>query len=167
MATLSDLTTDGTPLNGTGVFDVVMRSLMAHITAEYENNRIKGNDYATVYLGALQYALAESVKFLIESEKLAADIDREDRLADAQIAQIYAAIARNDDEMDQKILLMRAQTTGFTTDAKQKILKQMLDGFAVNLSVAGSAPAPAGVQNVAIDAVLNDILDDLGSAVDV
>ena len=35
-------------LEGTGVFDVLMRATKVHLDAEFAKNRIKGSEYATV-----------------------------------------------------------------------------------------------------------------------
>lgn len=57
--------------------------------------------------------------------------------------------------------LITAQTLGFKNDTKQKILKLMLDGYAVNLSIAGSANAPETTKDGSVDQLSQDILDSL------
>ena len=57
-------------LDGTGVFDVLMRATKAHLEAEYNKNRIKGAEYATVYLGSLEPVLRTSLDFLLQKQKL-------------------------------------------------------------------------------------------------
>ena len=54
---------------GVGVFDVLMRSVKAQLDAEYQANRIKGSEYATVYLGSLQAVLQTSLDFLLQKQK--------------------------------------------------------------------------------------------------
>ena len=61
--------------------------------------------------------------------------------------------------------LINAQTLGFASDTKQKILKQMLDGFAAVLSIAGTGNVPETNQDAAIDQLAQEMLDDLGSGV--
>ena len=65
----------------------------------------------------------------------------------------------------KKQLLMDAQTLGFKSDTKQKVLKQMLDGYAVNLSIAGTANVPETVLEQSIDQLSQEILTDIGSTV--
>ena len=60
--------TNGLP-TGSGYFDVLMRSVKAHIEIEYSANRIKGPEYATVYLGAMQSAMQLAEQFVL-GEKL-------------------------------------------------------------------------------------------------
>ena len=59
---------DVTNGNGTGTFDILMASMNLHIKSQYDANRITGTDYATVYLGSMQAALAQSVQFALQQE---------------------------------------------------------------------------------------------------
>lgn len=63
-----------------------------------------------------------------------------------------------------KLNLIGAQTLGFASDTKQKILKQMFEGYAVTLSIAGTATVPDAATEPAIDALVQEILDDVGSS---
>ena len=95
-----------------------------------------------------------------------------------QTAKIYADIAlvgqKQETELAQtvnptggilqdKSLLIAAQTLGFQSDTKQKLLKQMMDGYAVTLSIAGVATTPTMAKEPAIYALTQELLDDLGS----
>jgi hypothetical protein len=66
--TVDDLTTGA--LDGTGVFDKLMVSVKAHLTQEYRDQRIKGPEFATVYLGALDNVLNTSVQFLLQKARV-------------------------------------------------------------------------------------------------
>ena len=272
---ITQLTNATTGDNGNGVFDLLMVAVENHITEQYDSGRITGNDFATVYLGAMQAVLQQSVQFLMEeqaadkkAELLQAQIDSEVKnsetggvidlqkrklqeeidliiaktaesyeavtasrqdtvrknlinskqaikldkdtelvitqntelglngvveralkteqkiavtsgaldntnktnaevaLTNAREIEVEASTVRNDAESAQKVLLMVAQTTGFSTDAKQKLLKQMFEGRAVDVSISGStAGTPNASIGTNIDAVANDILDDLGSLI--
>lgn len=76
---VSDLTESTT--NGSGVFDVIMQATKAHLNEEYKSNRIKGPEYATVYLGALQSAMNQALQFVLTKQRS----DYEARLMEAQI----------------------------------------------------------------------------------
>lgn len=185
---ITALTNSTTATDGTGIFDVLINAVELHIVEQYEQGRITGEDYAKVYLGSIQSTVSEAIRFLLDEQKagLEADlltqkinseiknnevngvIDLEKLkiqaetalLTDRDLEQIAATI-RTDAESAQKIALMAAQTLGFKTDAKQKLLKQMLDGYAATLSIAGSAIAPQSVISDSIDAIANDLLSDL------
>ena len=70
---------DVTNTGGTGVFDKLMDSINGQIETQYLNNRITGTDYATVYLGSMQAALAQSIQFHMQDE-----------LTEAQVAGVLA-----------------------------------------------------------------------------
>ena len=64
-----------TTLDGSGVFDTLMRSMKAHLEAEYQKGRIKGTEYSTVYLGSLTAVLDASLNFLLQREKVALEAE--------------------------------------------------------------------------------------------
>ena len=84
--TVNDLTL--ATLDGTGVFDVLMRANKAHLESEYQTNRIKGPEYATVYLGPLESVMQTSLQFLLNKDKS----DLEAQLIQAQIEKVNAEI---------------------------------------------------------------------------
>jgi len=131
-------------VTGDGIFDDMMEAVNVHIKAQFDAGRINGNDYATVYLGALQSTLAESTKILMNRE-----------LVDNQVLSEAA-----------KKLLIERQTKGFDDDAKQKLLKQVLDSWSVGFSVSQTAVAvPDAIKVDAIDSVMKNAMDGLGVAV--
>ena len=84
---LTDLTntkTCSTEDDGTGVFDKLIKSVEYHIEGQYKSGRIKGTDYANVYLGSMQSVLSESIKFLLSEQKA----DKEADLVAAQISEL-------------------------------------------------------------------------------
>ena len=70
---ITDVTTGA--ISGTGVFDKLMASIKVQIQEEYDAGRIKGSDYATVYLGALQSVLSQSMEFVLRERLVEAQID--------------------------------------------------------------------------------------------
>lgn len=84
--TLADLTE--AKLDGAGVFDTLMRAAALHVQQEYDRNRIKGQDYAQVYLTAMQYTLQNAVQFLLQKDKAAYEaalVEAQIRLTETQI----------------------------------------------------------------------------------
>lgn len=61
-------------VDGTGVFDVLMRANKAHLEAEFAKGRIKGSEYATVYLGSLQAVLQTAFQYVLQENKVNQDI---------------------------------------------------------------------------------------------
>ena len=60
---------------GTGVFDVLMRSVKNHVQEEHAKSRITGKEYATVYLEALQSTMAQSIEYLLRAKTLGFELD--------------------------------------------------------------------------------------------
>ena len=81
---MSDLTNGGIvevggqyKWQGTGIFDKLISAINDNIKVEYDNGRIVGQEYSTVYLGALQSVIAQSMQFLEQEKLLEAQIDVE------------------------------------------------------------------------------------------
>jgi len=56
-------------LNGTGVFDSLMRAVRVHLDQEYKKNRFSGEDYSTLYLGAMNAVLQQSIQYALTKEQ--------------------------------------------------------------------------------------------------
>lgn len=70
---VTELTT--AEIAGTGVFDVLMRSVKNHVQEEHTKSRITGKEYATVYLEALQSTMAQSIEYLLRAKTLGFELD--------------------------------------------------------------------------------------------
>lgn len=85
--TNEDLTTK--VVDGTGIFDELMTAANAHLTYQWEQDRITGTSYAEVYLGQLTAVLGQAVLFLTERDKTYLNnllVQSQIKLADAQVA---------------------------------------------------------------------------------
>jgi len=98
-------------IEGTGVFDKLMQAVEAHIHQEFGKNRIKGPEYSTVYLGALQSTLDQSIRFLL---------DKDDALLKAKQAEL---IDKQIEELTARIALIQQQTANALTE-NATMLKQ-------------------------------------------
>lgn len=220
--TLADLTNEiATPTEGTGILDVLLEKMEARLQEQYDEGRITGSDFATVYAQTFGNVLSAAVQFTLQKDKAAMEAaiaeatvekqwgynvttdvdgglvlgastgtglidyqvtDQQNKIDTTigQTAKIYADVAlvgqQQETELAQtsdptggllkgKFDLIAAQALGFSTDTKQKVLKQMLEGYAVTLSIAGSATAPDATKEPSIDALCGEILADVGSAV--
>lgn len=56
-------------VSGTGVFDKLMSSLVAHLKAEYSANRISGAEYTKAYASIVSTALGTAVQFLLGKDQ--------------------------------------------------------------------------------------------------
>ena len=93
--------TNGSVVNnewvGTGVFDKLMDAVNKNIAIQYDTGRIKGPQYAEVYLGALQSVLAQSVQYVTQEKLTEAQIDltrSQDKLAYAERVKVDKECAK-------------------------------------------------------------------------
>ena len=75
--------TQGT-VDGTGVFDVLMKAVKAHLKGEFEAGRIRGTDYSNAYVMSVAQVLSESSQYATQRAKLEAEL----KLLDAQTLQV-------------------------------------------------------------------------------
>ena len=95
---------------GTGIFDVIIKAANENIKIQNQTSRITGAEYAEVYLGTMQSAISEAMKFVLQNDTLAKELE----LKQAEIAKINA-------ERD----LVNAQLAAFgAQQAKELELKQ-------------------------------------------
>lgn len=122
-----------TTTEGSGLFDVLMRATKVHLEQEFSKNRIKGPEYATVYLGALQSTMQTALAFLAQSKKLELEaklLAKQVDLVDAQLLQANAQILQiqaQTIQIGKQSALIDAQAalaTAETTLIQQKFVKR-------------------------------------------
>ena len=137
--------------SGSGVFDKLMHAINGNILVQYESGRIKGPEYAQVYLGSMQTAVVEAMKFMLTKEQIAKEIEvktqqiltmqNDDNIKSAQNAkdldlkqaQIYKL---NDDKLTsakQRDLYQR-QIEGFDDNKYQKLFESQLSSWGLMFS---------------------------------
>ena len=97
---------------GTAIFDVLMKAVNENINIQFEQNRITGSDYATVYLGAIETCIKEATNLLLQK----AVADKEIEVKQAQILQIQASILNTQEDTKLK-------TAQIATEQEEKKLK--------------------------------------------
>ena len=129
---ITTLTEGSSSVTGTGVFDEMMKAVVAHLKVEYDARRITSDQYPQIYLGAMQTALTQAVLYTMQKP-----------MVERQAATEEA-----------KRLLVVRQTKGFDDDALQKLMKQALDSWSVAYSVAKDA-------NSIPDSIKVDVIDNI------
>ena len=169
---VSELTTKA--VDGTGVFDTLMQATNAQVIKEFESGRISGNDYASVYLGALQSTLAQSVTFLLQKQQadkqadlLAAQVTSsgiQDQLTEQQklnlIAEALGIEANTDLTVQQKANLV---TEELKLDEEIALLTQQLANLTATKDKIDSEAALINQKKLTEEAQTEDIVD--GSSV--
>lgn len=182
--TLAKLTT--ARADGVGVFDVLMRSVKAQLDSEYAANRIKGSEYATVYLGSLQAVLQTSLQMVLAQEKTNLEIqvlEKELLLRDQQVtrtnkeievleqkrltelAQIESTGVDADSIVGRQKALYLAQSDGFKRDAEHKAAQLMLNTW--NIRRTTLETTPYNFENNLHDACLGAVVNKLCQGIEV
>jgi len=118
---LADLTTG--MVDGEGVFDRLMTSLVKHLKVEYESNRISGAEYTKAYVGVIGAALQTAQQFLLNKDQAYWQA----LLVQAQgrTAEIQAITARFELET-AKVLLARNKYEAATAEAGYALTKMKI-----------------------------------------
>ena len=143
--TVNDLTL--ATLDGTGVFDVLMRANKAHLEAEFKKDRIKGPEYATVYLGSLESVMQTALQFLLNKDKS----DLEAQLIQAQIEKVGAEIELVRQQTANAVIeaeVLRAQKCKL--DAEFDVLLQSKLKTAAEVTLLGQKTQTEKAQTVAM-----------------
>jgi len=62
---------------GDKILDKLISVMDQNIDIQYDAGRIKGNDYASVYLGSMQTVISESIRFLLGADLVNIQIEGE------------------------------------------------------------------------------------------
>ena len=146
---------------GSEIFDKLMIAVNGNIKVQFDNGHINTADYANVYLGALQSAIQSSMDFLLK-----------EKLTEAQVALVVAQTTTEESNNTVKInqaallteqgLLVERQKAGFDDDAKGKLLKQVMDSWAVGFSVSQTdISVPDSIKVNVLDSITKNIMTGL------
>jgi hypothetical protein len=129
---LEDFTSGYT--DGSGVFDVLMTAISSRLQEQYELDRLKGSDYATAYLGAMQYAMSQGLQFLLGEQQA----DKQADLLQQQIDASKAQVIREDALAEVNIRLLEAQILKTHAETALLIAKKNTEDAQIVDAVNGS-----------------------------
>lgn len=129
-------------VDGNGAFDTLMRAMSSHLQLEFNENRLRGADYANVYLNALTPVLQNAVVFLLQKDEAAgkaALVEAQVRLTETQILLAQAELERellNKELIEAQVAKTQAETINLSQQllnlkAEECVLKSQYD---INLS---------------------------------
>ena len=148
---------------GTGIFDVIIKAANENIKIQHKTSRITGAEYAEVYLGTMQSAISEAMKFVLQNDTLAKEIE----LKEAQIAKInadkelinaqllaYAEQQAKDLAVKQaNIDLLNRQREGFDDNKHQKLFEAQMNAWALMFSSGILTTKPKIITDDAVSAL--------------
>lgn len=102
-------------VDGMGVFDLLMKANRAHLEEEFNKSRIRGPEYATVYLGMLESTMQNALAFFIQQRKLGLEaellkIQKEIAQVELEKVRVELEIAQlNAEKIPAEIAVLKAQ----------------------------------------------------------
>lgn len=120
-------------VNGSGVFDQLMKTVQIGLDTEFQKQRIKSTDYSKVYLGTVQSVLQQSLAFVMGKQTA-------DKQAELLIVQAANEVLQG--------LLITEQTAKVTAE------KLVTDQQLLNLQVDNTNAVKAGLKLDAENAIL-------------
>ena len=150
---------------GTGIFDIIIKAANENIKIQNQTSRITGAEYAEVYLGTMQTAISEAIKFVLQNDTLAKELE----LKQAQIAKINAerdlvnaqlAIFREQQDKDLEVKqanidLLNRQKEGFDDNKYQKLFEAQMNAWALMFSSGLLTTKPEIISNDSASALYN------------
>lgn len=142
-----EIDTNSYTVSGDGLFDILMMTATKHLAAQYKANRIRQEDYANAYIDIYKTTM-----------QAALDVWLKGKIYNAQLALLEKQTEAEDAKKD----LYRRQIEGFDEEYKYKILKVLMDSWAVGFSVAKDSfeatGIPAPMQKTTIDNLYNNFV---------
>lgn len=81
-----------TEWKGTGVFDKLIEVVNKNIKIQYDEGKIKGTEYANVYLGSMQAVLQQSVEYILKEKLIEVQIQNELKNLELKEEQLALAV---------------------------------------------------------------------------
>lgn len=152
---------------GTGVFDIIMKAANENIKIQNQASRITGAEYAEVYLGTMQTAISEAMKFVLQNYTLAkeielkqaqiAKINAEMDLVNAQLAMFGAQQAKDLEVKQANIDLLNRQREGFDDNKYQKLFEAQMNAWALMFSSGLLTTQPSIISNDSASSLYNTL----------
>lgn len=120
---------------GTGVFDIIMKAANENIKIQNQASRITGAEYAEVYLGTMQTAISESMKFLLNKDQSTKDLEVKQANID----------------------LLNRQRKGFDDNKYQKLFEAQMNAWALMFSSGLLTTQPSIISNDSASSLYNTL----------
>ena len=120
---------------GTGVFDIIMKAANENIKIQNQASRITGAEYAEVYLGTMQTAISEAMRFIL---------NRDQSTKDLEVKQA-------------NIDLLNRQREGFDDNKYQKLFEAQMNAWALMFSSGLLTTKPEIISNDSASSLYNTL----------
>ena len=120
---------------GTGVFDIIMKAANENIKIQNQASRITGAEYAEVYLGTMQTAISEAMRFLLNKDQSTKDLEVKQANID----------------------LLNRQREGFDDNKYQKLFEAQMNAWALMFSSGLLTTQPSIISNDSASSLYNKL----------
>ena len=120
---------------GTGVFDIIMKAANENIKIQNQASRITGAEYAEVYLGTMQTAISEAMKFLLNKDQSTKDLEVKQANID----------------------LLNRQREGFDDNKYQKLFEAQMNAWSLMFSSGLLTTQPSIISNDSASSLYNTL----------
>ena len=120
---------------GTGVFDIIMKAANENIKIQNQTSRITGAEYAEVYLGTMQSAISEAMRFLLNKDQSTKDLEVKQANID----------------------LLNRQREGFDDNKYQKLFEAQMNAWALMFSSGLLTDKPTIISNDSASSLYNTL----------
>lgn len=141
---------------GCGVFDKLMVSMKGHLQQEFSQNRIRGPEYAEVYLGSLTNVLNTSMQFLLQKSRIGLEaqlLAQQIILAELEVTKAGIAIELLGIEKEKsaaEVLQVEAQTKLLDQQALNSVIEgEVLEAQVCKLKAEYDLTVKKGLQTTA------------------
>ena len=166
-------------IDGTGLFDVLMRSVEIHLDQEFDKGRISTDQFAKTYISAMELAMGQAVQYLLGRESAywnAIQIREAAVLAELQqemtaaqrgliLEQTEAKRAETLDtrsdgttavagSIGKQKALYDQQIDSYEKDAQYKVAKLFSDAWITQKTLDEGLTAPTSFTNAEVDEVM-------------
>ena len=173
---ISRLTTAS--VDGTGAFDILMRSAKQHLLEEYNADRVTGDEYTKLYLGTMTAVMQTAVQYILnvqQEEKIQAEIALVRQKTVTELAQtddtipvglgfngdtnVEGLIALEKEKLQQNQLLVDAQVS--QTNAQVALTTAQVSHIEAQTSQISSQVALTNSQVSLTDAQVTQVAADI------
>jgi len=138
---------------GTGIFDKLMEAVNGNIKVEFDSGRIVGKEYATVYLGAIQNVIAQSVQYTLQEKQIEAQIE----LTKAQTEEIDSKKLIAENQSTKDLLLKDQQIIKLEKEIPIELLKIQTGSWTTIYNNGKADNVPDLLTNIAIQNMYNEV----------
>ena len=152
---------------GTGIFDIIIKAANENIKIQHKTSRITGAEYAEVYLGTMQSAISEAMKFVLQNDTLAKELElkqaqinklkADKELTDAQILAYSIQQAKDIEVKQANIDLLNRQKEGFDDNKHQKLFEAQMNAWALMFSSGLLTTKPLIIRDDAVTDLYNTL----------